>query len=350
MSDETLRSLNDTLNRYTASALSTVPIPEFRGLPGEDVHDFLQRFKLATLTFSDELRCLALNKALVKAARTWAKSNIKGAIQTGDWKAAKKAIVNRFAAPDQDLRFHEKLAKMHYNPAEGTLLSHVEEYTSLYRKVNEQASDAEVIKNLSLNLPSNIIRHLNILSESWSALEDLSSLYALVRRLETKILPFELEQSGEEKTTVAEIAKLLKEMRDTIRPKSQDLEMSRPVESAKETIAAVAHSNGFQPSRPSNNQKQDIQRGYQPYNYERRGRQYFDSRDKNHYKFQRQERLLKPFGGSHQKDNSIPTSNTQPAREELQAAYLEQHGKPPGPCQICGDDHFNRHCPFKDLK
>lgn len=51
--EETLLKLADSINQYSASALSPIPISEFKGLPDEDIHNFLGKFKLATLPFRD---------------------------------------------------------------------------------------------------------------------------------------------------------------------------------------------------------------------------------------------------------------------------------------------------------
>ena len=98
--EATWHKLTSSLNQYAASSLASVILPEFKGAPNEDVHDFLCKFKKATATFNDELKCLALQKALSGAAQVWAKHNLKVEFNVGDWKTAKSALIERFGPPN----------------------------------------------------------------------------------------------------------------------------------------------------------------------------------------------------------------------------------------------------------
>lgn len=368
MSEETLTRLSDTLNQYTASALSNVSIPEFRGLPNEDVFAFLKRFKMATLSFSEELRCLALNKALLGAAHTWAKSNIKNLIATGAWKEAKKKIIDRFAPPDRELRYQERLTKLRYDPAKGTLTSYTEEYADVYKKAHGSVTDQDIIKSLSLNLPPNIIRHLNVLSDDWNSFSDLTDLYSLLRRLECKILPYEPKDTAEEKVDVGVLTRLIKEMKDSFEAQRIKAEAKNDEQKPKtEVVAALAKPNNYQyppkePNELGNNS------GYQPYPRDNRGayrinRRYENNRgwqprfrqswrndNQANQNFGYQQPQNRGFGQSQPQNREHQGKLLDPkGKPDLEAAYWAKHGRPPRPCPICASEHFVRHCPYQDL-
>lgn len=235
-SADALDRLNQTLSQYQISRIASISVPEFRGQPNEDVRDFLKRFKMATLSFDDRTRCVALNKALLGSAHTWAKENLKDAISKNDWKAAKKEIINRFALPDQELRHQQKLSRLKFDAKESTLMSYVEEYADTYRKAYREAKDADVIRSLRLNLPDEILLNLNILSDDWSTLESLGTLYPLIRRVESKIMPYESkEKAGTERADIASIANMLKELQSAIAKKEAEPAEAKP----QESIAAL---------------------------------------------------------------------------------------------------------------
>lgn len=350
MSDITLNKLSETLNQYTASTLSSISIPEFKGLPNEDVFDFLQRFKLATLTFSDELRCLALNRALNGSARIWAKANIKESINSGDWKATKKAIVERFAAPNQELRHQEKLIKMRFDPSAGTLISYIEEYADCFRKARLLSSDKDIISSLNFNLPAHIIRHLNVLSDDWTNFDTLSDLYKLIKRLEGKILPYEQKPDAEEeKVNMATLSKLLKEMQESFQEQCAKKIDQETKAIKEEAVAAIGRYNNYdrrqQDSRSQEPSQQHDQGFYQSRgNY--RGRN-FDPNYRNRNGPRNYANA--PYPMITQTGNSTIAPSYSKSKENLKAAYLAKHGKPPAPCTYCGEEHFHRHCPYRDL-
>lgn len=96
---------------------------------------------------------------------TWAKENLKTITSANDWEA-KKAIVERFALSNQELRHQEKLSELKFDPRESTLTSYVEDFADTYKKAYKQAKDREIIQGLNLNLPNDILRNLDILSET----------------------------------------------------------------------------------------------------------------------------------------------------------------------------------------
>lgn len=85
-----------------------MPIPVFRGEPREDVRVFLTKFERATIGLSDEMRCKALMGALAGFAQHWAEKNINTEIESGNWQAAKSAILERYQH-DREIRFQEHI-------------------------------------------------------------------------------------------------------------------------------------------------------------------------------------------------------------------------------------------------
>lgn len=345
MANDTMEKLNDTLYQYATSALANVSLPEYKGLPQEDVLEFIKRFKSATLPFNDDMKCLSLNKSLVGAAHVWAKENIKQFLKEGNWKAAKKAIIDRFSAPNQEIRHQEKLLKMKFNRADGTLTSYVEIYADLYRKAHKDAVDQDIIRSLSLNLPNDIIKHLNILSENWTTFGSIKELYSLIRRLEFKILPYEPDsENQEEKVSFTALSKMLKDIQESMKKQSDKLK-----EDSEEVVAAIQTRNY------SNKQvyTQQPQR-YQPYYYDR-GRGGYRNNYCNNYRNDREKYdRNEPQLTSENNPRMLPI--TQPDQpmisnvSKVKENYYAKHGKPPSPCEFCGEDHFNKHCPYVDLE
>lgn len=331
VSEITLRRLTDSINQFAASAITSVTVPEFRGLPGEDVEDFIRRFKSATITLNNELRCLALYKGLFGAARAWAKANIKQYTDTGDWKSAKKAMVIRFGSPNAEIRYHERLSKMKFDPAVWSLTSYVEEYSGYYKKINKSAKDSDVITALKLNLPGHILRNLNLLSADWMNFTDMKDLYTLIRRLEDNILPFEkADSSSEEKLNIASLTKTLNELKESIASvKTTPVETSKGDEVV--AVAAVQHNQNY--SKTGTSQNDQCTRNHYPTGpYKKQYKQNRDNRQQGTEPYQRQ-------------DGDLATR-----KAKLLENYYAKHGKPPGPCRLCDGDHWNRDCPIRDLK
>lgn len=333
MGESALMKLTDAFDQYTAATVCSTSFPQFSGAPGEDVHEFLRKFKLATLTFkNDQLKCLALQKALVGSARIWAKSNIKQQVQAGLWAAAKRALVDRFSEPDREVRYRERLNKMHFNGTTETLTSYVENYSDCFRKAHPGALDADLMKCLSINLPPNIIRHLNTLSDEWNSNGDWPTFYLLIKRIENKILPFEPKlDTSEDKNGIEALTKLVSELKESLRARPDPPEAPTASETCNEAVAAFnfgpRNQNTF---RGQNDQR--FKKTYGPHRHQNnsRGRQ-------APYEPRRQES---------QTDSGKPHMS----EKELQAAYFKKFGDPPSPCHYCGGNHYNRHCMFRELK
>lgn len=343
MAEATLLQLSDSISQYAATAINTVTLPQFQGLPNEDVYDFLKRFKLATITFTPDLQCLALNRALQGAAHTWSKS-IKDKIQSGDWKNVKKAMIERFAAPDREMRYRERLAKMKHDPTKETLTSYLEEFIDCYRKANSSVSDKEIIVALKVNLPNSVIRNLNLLSDNWTEATELNTLFKLVRRIENKILPYEpTEDKDGSKLNIQSLTKILEDLKESFKTVKAKQDENKD----QEVVAAIQHQRASVPGPVR--QGRPFQPQFRNYNY----RTNQDRR--NWYRGNEQ-----PYnqGFRRQSDENFPaTTRMLPEKrgqeggstETLLTSYEKMYGKLPGPCQICQGQHFNRHCPYKDL-
>lgn len=342
LAEATILRLSDSISQYAASAINTVAIPSFQGLPNEDVHEFLRKFKLATITFAPELRCMALNRAFSGAAHVWAKT-IKNMISNGDWKGVKQAMINRFAAPNREMRYREKLAQMKYESSKETLTSYIEGFVNCYRKAYKEPSDNDIIMALKVNLPHPIIRSLNMLSDNWTDANSLESLYSLIRRLEYKILPYEQEdEAGGKKLDIQSLSKLLSELKESM----QIVKAAKQEEKAPTEAIAVIQDQKFtgpqyRERRPQQGQSPQFRRNN--WNSNRYG-------PDRRYKYRR-EAFRETNDQYHAPARMLPAleENKAANNREILSSYEKMYGKLPGPCQICRGDHFNRHCPYKDL-
>lgn len=260
--NETLQKLSGSINQQAAASINSISVPEFKGLPEEDVYEFIKRFKMATLTLSDEYRCLALNKALRGAALIWAKANIKHLIVAADWSTIKKALYERFGAPDRVLRHREKLVNLKFIEGQSTLIAYIESYIDLYRKAYDEYKDADVILSLRLNLPPKIVGGLNSLNDRWTELRSLSQFLDLIKRYETKILPYEpkVDQNGNSLTKET-LYSMFKELRGAI---NEDLKKYKEeIKPEAQALAVLAHSP---PPKPYRNERPSYNRYHQSNN------------------------------------------------------------------------------------
>lgn len=348
--DESIAKLCETINQnQQTTAIAGLNIPEFGGLPGEDVKEFLNRFKTTTFTLSSELKCIALRKALVGSARIWAKDNLKELINAGDWKNAKEALEERFQAPDHQERFHQKLASMKYEPKTITLRSYVEGYAACFKKAHKTATDRNIIESLVQNLPNNIKHTLNLISETWRTMTELKDLYPVIKRVEQTILPYapSVEEPAE-RLDVTTMSKLLKQMQEDFKSDCLEKIRAETKTSKEEAIAAIGRfQNQHETVPPGNPPQRNNYRNNNYYGprYYRRDQTQMDKSNQNQQRRPPQP-MLPTTAANEQSDGT--KSNPQ----DLQAAYELKFGAPPGPCRHCRQNHFNRHCPFinHDLK
>ncbi|CAA2976480.1 Hypothetical predicted protein, partial [Olea europaea subsp. europaea] len=311
--DETISKLSESISQQAAMALINLKLPSFSGAPDQEINSFLRDFKAATLTLNDELRCLALHRSLTGPARVWAKSTIKDDLDVGDWESAKTKLRQRFLPPGEDLRLLSKLSKMKYDSSEMTLSSYVEVYANLFGKVHKRAPDSDIIGHLRLNLPPEILKHLNVLSSTWTNLTSFKDFIALVTRVERDILPYEVKPKHDDNQNVAALTAAIKELKETVTAQKNALaEASKPVE----VVAAIA----------SNSNSQQRNQGQNRYNNQ--------SRNKRNY----QDNGQQGNSGGYRKRFSPPRSDANQTQEsesskELFRKYEEEHGPVPGPCK-----------------
>lgn len=216
--NQTLQMLSASINQQSASSINNLNVPEFSGLPNEDIYDFMKRFKLATLTLSDGYRCLALNKALKGAATIWAKNNIKELMANSKWTEIKTALYKRFGSPDKVLRNREKLANMKFDERTSTLRSYIELYATTYKKAFHSHNESDAVRSLKLNLPGRIINGLNHLNDQWPDFTTFDDLFQLVERYETRIMPYEpTNESSGSLLTMESLQLMFRQFREMIR-------------------------------------------------------------------------------------------------------------------------------------
>lgn len=380
MSDQDLNStldkLSASINQQAIASINNLIVPEFRGLPEEDVCDFIERFKMATLALSENHRCLALNKALKGAAMTWAKANIKSFMATANWKAIKKLLVERFDYPDRTMRFKERLAKLKYDPETTTLMSYVEAFITLHKRAHgfresDSASDADAIQALKLNLPDRIVKGLNYLDDRWMDSSNIGDLIKIIHRYETKIMPYEGKEdpscSPITKDELLSVFKELKSLKDQVK---SDLDKHREqITSETKALATITtqavrvqHPNNVQQSTPRlfnndrsrfNNRPNRYQANQRPpkanHSSDNKRPRYDQYDHSNRFNYKKPiESQSKPDqsatdANKYQNTSSTPTSTGQ---DKLVSEYEARYGKLPGPCYHCSGVHFNKHCPL----
>lgn len=350
LSEATLSKLAESISQQTATSLVAIQVPEFSGGLKEDVRDFLRRYKTATINVGEELRCKSMQKALTGPAYTWAKNNIKGPMQDGapgDWKKIKEALVQRFEAPNAELRYHEQLGRMKFDAQLGTLTSYIEAFHDCFKKVSKQAKDADIITALKLNLPNNIHRAMNLLDDDWTKLDDMKELYKLAKRVEEKILPFEKDDSGEEKLNASSIKKILTELVSTAK---ESVANETRADQKTEVLAAVQCNGQCQKNPPPTMPPGNVERQNDARTTGANYRGPFRNRFRASYGNSNPPR--RPPGPYTQREQAQPPDAPSSKPNELQLAYERAHGRPPGPCYYCSGHHFNRHCPLNmsDLK
>lgn len=360
--NETLNKLSDSLTQQATASINNLIVPEFRGLPDEDVCEFLARFKMATLTLPSNHRCIALNKALKGAAMVWAKSNIKTLMNSCDWKSIKTKMIERFDHPDRKLRYRERLSKLKFDRETSTLMSYVELFLELHNKAfglkkstNQEITDA--VQALRINLPDQIVKGLNTLEDKWTEYKNSEELINLIRRYELKIMPYEskYEQSGPT-LTKNELVDMLKELRDQVR---SDMEKQKEELTVQTKALATMVSQPSQPSQTSNQAQQSTKREFNSFNPNQSYRRSY----RNQYQFNRFKRPRfepkdnpKQIESSGRKDTSNVdnkvedhrnvSSTPNEERDMLIAAYTAKFGQPPSTCELCQGAHHRKHCPL----
>lgn len=354
ISEQTLQKLTDSMNQYAASAVSAMNVPEFSGSLNEDVRGFLRKFKLSTISLTDEMRCLALEKALQGTAYIWAKENIKSLLKAGNWREAKHALKIRFREPNVEFKYHEQLSKLKFDPKVSSLQSYIENYHNCYSRAFNSTQDSSVITALKLNLPNVVQRSFNVLDDSWTEYTSMKELLNLARRAEEKILPFEQQENTSEKLDVDTLKKLLKDFRDSLVPQKL-AEESKIVQEPDKALALIQQheSNTFDPRNYRANYNSPHE-----FEYRRRAEQYqprYPARTRGNYRSAyNYDARQNDQAGMKQKEvpnsmNNIEPASKKPKLSSAYELYISKFGVPPGPCHECGGNHFNRHCPCKYL-
>lgn len=361
--NSTLQQLSDSISQQASIAINSIPIPEFRGLPSEDIHEFLKKFKFHTSTLSEEHRCQALNKALKDSAMTWAKVNLKDLLRQSDWKSIKNQLIDRFGSGDRRIRYMEKLSTLKFDAKKSTLISYVETFLTIYKKAFTGQSESDAIQSLRINLPDGVVKGLNQLDDEWVNFSQTTQLYDLVKRYERNIMPYETRESESNNSINADTLKsMLMEFKESI---TQQLDKRQNGESKSDNqqLAIIANQK---PSRPLDHKRYQYQRpryqnrNYGQQNYRRpsyQGRNHYQ--DRNNYQPRRQFNTGTPGDSKpllHQSRLAIAGQPVNQGSEQNlvnpSASYYAKFGKPPAPCKYCHGDHLHRHCPLlqDDLK
>lgn len=358
----TLQQLSESISHQASISINSIQIPEFRGLPSEDIHAFLKRFKFATSTLSEEHRCQALNKALKDAAMIWAKANLKEFLRQADWSSIKHLLIERFGTGDRRIRYMEKLSNLKFDPKQSTLLSHVENYLATHSKAFSGQSESDAIQSLRINLPDQVVKGLNQLNDKWIDFRQASELYDLIKRYERNIMPYESRETENNSITAEALKNMLTEFKDSI-TKQWDQKRIAEVKTENQQLAVISSQK---PSRPLDHKRYQYQRPrYQNKGFGQPRFRKQNYQDRNRYQDRNYNTNKRHFHVGTSRDSKPLLGQAQLAIEDQQrnrgaekdnndpsAAYYAKFGKPPYPCKYCNGNHLQRHCPTiqDDLK
>lgn len=346
--------MKEMLQRTTVGTLASVALPEFSASPGEDVNSFVHKFELATLLFSNELRCLALYKALSGPAYTWAKNSVADLITTGQWDKVKRALISRYLPPNNELRLREALSKMKFNPDKETISTFVEQYSDKYRQVHQNAADKDIIRSISLNLPDNILRCLHLLSANWLELDKIELFNDLIRRIEHNILPLENQEADRNPAIKAtDLVKLFIDLKSSIKTQIDDALAVKENSKEEKTAAAAVIVGPNATTRPHPQQFRKNFGNYRANNEPIYSRNYAAVRNSNGYQIPNHNQALQTPSNvsmlprSQNNDSPHKRFRTNPVNPNSPLSrYFQKFGHVPSPCMHCGGMHLHKHCPL----
>lgn len=338
---------NDSLTQYNATQALNLNVPEFHGLPNEDVNKFIKKFRAATIGFPIDSRCRLIKKALKDSAQNWSKSILKTILSKEtfdkqDWERIRELLRQRFSDSDLLSIQRQQLTKMSYKEGDVLLSCYVEDFLACYKRAYPNHDTSEALQALQTNLPHRIIVRLNYLNADWTDIKSDSELTSLVRKLETKILPFEPREDNA--TPINE--KSLLELFSGLKSSVEDLIKNTVKKATEETTTlqlALMDKQAVLEDNEHNNVKQTLpgrrfsyrnQRNYRPY------KRVYNSNDNPIDKKNKTDR--------DQDDNQ--SIHHEPAVTDLEQSYYEKYRKPSRPCSHCNGTHWDKHCPLLNLK
>lgn len=237
------------------------------------------------------------------------------------------------------------------------LRSYAEEYYYITKQIHKQMSDNEIIRNLSVNLPSNILLQFNRNSLSWMEIESFENFSRLVGHLETSILPFEKAGSAPNEeliktmNQVKEALQVLKESKATNEDK-KSLETEAVASAWLKTMRQRLGTTGTTVHNSLiGNKAADI-----------------DTLDIKAIRTFSQVPIIviigyattdsiSRIGSTITIGNQLVVIKQQHAltrlkpkiNQSLVDAYTDKFGEIPSPCYHCNGHHFNEHCSLNNL-
>lgn len=360
LANATFAKLSESIIQQNALSINSVVVPEFNGHPSEDAIEFVTKFKLTTLGFSDTHKCLLINRALKESAYIWAQSSIKEELIKSDWQVVEKKFIERFGPIDKKLYYLEKMKQSMFEPDRTTLISYVERYLSLYKKayVTYQVNDA--IYSLRCNLPDSIIKGLNSLDDNWINYDNFESLLSLVSRYERNILAFDKKDPQSQTVSPDTIKNMIEDLKSKF---LEEHKIKKEPEENPKGLAVISHQTPSKPIEESKFQYIQPQTSQDRPNYKRAFKSYnryhmFGSPDRT-YK-QNYNSLPKPDSGKRPRnDERVRENSVESSRQKEQSqhrynqrqqdkvnAYYAKYGSSYSECRYCKGKHLNRHCPL----
>lgn len=347
MDESTLQKLfNDSISQYNAVQALNIKVPEFHGLPNEDVNKFIKKFRASTMGFPVEVRCRFMKKALKDSAQIWSKTHLKElltktTLTKQDWQIIKKLLRERFSEFDPQSTRRQQLNRMKYKEGDVLLSCYVEDYLSCYKSAYPNHEIQDALQALQANLPHRIIIRLNYINSDWTSLRSIHELIPIIRKLETKILPYEPQ---EESVSSSINEKTIMDLFSGFKSSVEDMIKDTVQKASEKTTSLQLALLDKQSNQDTVNEQSNYNRS--------------ESRNNSHYRpFFKPHKRQPNFRDSYnekknktddkQADNNTRTS--EPSVSDLEKAYFDKYRKPARPCSLCKGPHWDKHCPFFDL-
>lgn len=317
------QSISQISGQLASATLSSAIIhlnpPQFSGKPNENIHEWVEKFELLTLSFPDEQKTNLLDKAFLHPARSWFKASLKPSLPL-PWKTIKTKILSQFSGESQEDRNYEALRKLSYDKDKyGTLSLFIDDYAYTYGKAYPRADPSETVRALIRNLTPSKRHKLNQMSD----IKEISTVDAL--RTLAKRFDQEPESSEEKKSTGLDVNQFKELMSGIVKDiVEQQTKQNNEIMAAFQKFdkqssekQPQSFSSSFRTRSPSPNRNTSFRQGS---SFERNRRVRFQETDPKEI-----------FRSTQIPNISGPNSST---------------GKraPPSPCYYCDGNHWNADC------
>jgi len=298
-----------------------VSVPEFAGQESEDVHEWIDRFEVSTLSVPDERKSKLLSLAFRGSARAWFCLELKPTLREKLWPDIKKSILKRFSTQAPADKYLEKLSKLKYDPQNNsTLQSFFDEYIYTYQQAyksdssgeDEAVREQDLVRSLMLAIPVDVKRQLNFMT-NLSEIVSLEELKSTIKRFDSNV---RLEPSP--KSDPIDAGKFKEIMTDVVKGM---------VNQQTKTLAALADQTA-------------IIAGFARQGPRQQGRAY----TKSYHASSKRLRFASPVEPRQSATSQALDKTQSDSKQQDQAMRFRDDRPPPYPCQYCNGDHWHSRC------